>query len=272
LRELGACLQALTASRADIVIHAAATVGGIGVTGANPATFFYDNAAMGMHVVEASRRAGVEKLVTVGTVCSYPADAPLPFREESLWDGYPEPTNAPYGLAKKLTLVQQQAYRAEHGLRGAYLLLANLYGPRDDFHLESSHVIPALIRKFASAAERGDRSVEVWGSGSATREFLYVDDAAEAVLRACEHYDAAGPVNVGVGDEISIRELAELIARLTGFEGETVWDRSRPDGQARRCLDVSRARAAFGWTASTPLEDGLRATIEWWSGAAKAAA
>ncbi len=272
LRELDACRQALAASAADVVIHAAATVGGIGVTGAHPATFFYDNAAMGMHVVEASRQAGIERLVTVGTVCSYPADAALPFREDALWDGYPEPTNAPYGLAKRLVLAQQQAYRAEHDLRGAALLLANLYGPGDDFDPDSSHVIPALIRKFAGAAERNGEAVEVWGSGAATREFLYVDDAAEAILRATEHYDAAEPVNIGVGSEISIRELAELIARLTGHDGEITWDRTRPDGQTRRRLDVSRADSAFGWTASTSLEEGLQATIEWWRDAGVRAA
>ena len=210
--------------------------------------------------------AGVEKVVTVGSVCSYPAETPVPFRESALWDGYPEQTNAPYGLAKKLTLVQQQAYRAQYGLASAYLLLANLYGPGDDFHPESSHVIPALIRKFSAAVEQQATAVAVWGSGEATREFLYVDDAAQAIVSAAERYDSPEPVNIGSGSEISIRALAECIARLSGFEGRLEFDRSRPDGQARRSLDVSRAREVFGWEAQTALEDGLRRTLAWWRG------
>ena len=264
LRQLAACEQAFAAARPDVLIHAAATVGGIGATSTQPATFFYDNAAMGLHIVEAARRAGVEKVVTVGSVCSYPAETPVPFRESALWDGYPEQTNAPYGLAKKLTLVQQQAYRAQHGLAGAYLLLANLYGPGDDFHPDSSHVIPALIRKFSAAVEQQAHTVEVWGSGEATREFLYVDDAAAAIVSAAERYDSPEPVNIGSGSEISIRELAECIARFSGFEGRIEFDHSRPDGQARRSLDVSRAREELGWETGTPLEDGLRRTLAWW--------
>ena len=272
LRTLEVCERALSDSRADVVIHAAATVGGIGATGAQPATFFYDNAAMGLSIVEAARRHGVERLVTVGTVCSYPAETPTPFLEDALWDGYPEETNAAYGLAKRQTIAQQQAYRAEHGLRGASLLLANLYGPGDEFDPARSHVIPALIRRFADSAEQRLPRVEVWGSGDATREFLYVDDAAEAVLAATERYDSPDPANVGTGTEISIRELATLIARLAGFEGEIVWDPSKPDGQRRRRLDVTRARERFGWSATTPFEEGLRATVEWWRGERAAAA
>ena len=268
LREFEACEQAFAAARPDVLIHAAASVGGIGATSTQPATFFYDNAAMGLHIVEAARRAGVEKVVTAGSVCSYPADTPVPFRESTLWDGYPEQTNAPYGLAKKLTLVQQQAYRAQHGLAGAYLLLANLYGPGDDFHPESSHVIPALIRKFSAAVEQQAPAVAVWGSGEATREFLYVDDAAEAIVSAAERYDSPEPLNIGSGSEISIRALAECIARLSGFAGRLEFDRSRPEGQARRSLDVSRARNALGWEAQTALEDGLRRTLVWWRGEA----
>ena len=266
LREFEACEQVLSAARPDVVIHAAGTVGGIGATAARPGAFFYDNAAMGLNIVEACRLAEVERLVTVGTVCSYPAEAAVPFRESALWDGYPEATNAPYGLAKKLTLVQQQAYREQYGLAGAHLLLANLYGPGDDFHPESSHVVPALIRKFVAAVEQGVPEVEVWGSGGATREFLFVDDAAEAIAIAAERYDDPAPLNIGNGREISIRELAGCIAQLTGFEGRLSWDRSRPDGQARRALDVSGASAELGWVARTPLEEGLRQTIAWWRG------
>ena len=214
--------------------------------------------------MEYGRQAGVEKFVAVGTICAYPKLTPVPFREEQLWDGYPEETNAPYGLAKKMLLVQSQAYRAQYGFNSIYLLPVNLYGPRDSFDPGNSHVIPALIRKLVEAVERGDDAVEVWGTGRATREFLYVDDAAEGIVRATELYDGPEPVNLGAGFEISIRDLAERIARLTGFTGRLVWNASQPDGQPRRCLDTSRAAAYFGFRATTPFEDGLRRTIDWY--------
>lgn len=251
-------------ARPDIVIHLAAEVGGIGANRGNPGRFFYANMAMGLNMIEESRRSGVAKFVQVGTVCAYPKFTPVPFREEELWNGYPEETNAPYGIAKKSLLVMLQGYREQYGLNGIYLLPVNLYGPRDNFDLESSHVIPALIRKFIAARDEGRDSVEVWGTGAASREFLYVEDAARAILLATQRYDGAEPVNVGAGREVTIRELVETIGGLTGFAGAIEWDSSRPDGQPRRMLETSRARSEFGFDAEVELEDGLKRTIAWW--------
>ena len=248
----------------DLVIHLAAKVGGIGYNMENPGSLFYDNAIMGIQLMEAARQAGVEKFVAVGTICAYPKFTPVPFREEDLWEGYPEETNAPYGLAKKMLLVQAQAYRQQYEFNAIYLLPVNLYGPGDNFDPTSSHVIPALIKKFIEAAETGAESVEVWGTGAASREFLYVDDAAEGIALAAERYDRPDPVNLGAGFEITIRDLATLIADLTGFTGEIVWDTTKPDGQPRRCLDVSRAEREFGFRAKAGFEDGLRTTIGWY--------
>ena len=264
LLDRGDVRRLFSEARPQIVIHAAAVVGGIGANRAHPGSFFFENALMGIQVIEEARRAGVERLVCLGTICAYPKFTPVPFREEELWNGYPEETNAPYGLAKKMLLVQLQAYRHEYGFRGIYLLPVNLYGPRDDFDLESSHVIPAMIRKFAEAQERGDRHVVLWGDGSPTREFLYVEDAADAILSAAERYDSEEPVNLGSGEEIAIRDLALLVARETGFEGKIEWDISKPNGQPRRRLDTSRAERAFGWRATTPLAEGLRRTVAWY--------
>ena len=256
--------RALADGRPDLVIHLAAVVGGIGANRENPGRFFYDNAIMGIQLIERSRLAGVAKLLTVGTVCSYPKLTPVPFREDDLWNGYPEETNAPYGLAKKMLLVQSQAYRDQYGFNAIYLIPVNLYGPGDNFDPGSSHVIPALIKKCVDARERGDAFIEAWGTGSASREFLYVEDAARGIVLAAERYDGRDPVNLGVGSELTIRDLTELIVRLTGFRGEVRWDPTRPDGQPRRALETSRAREAFGFTSRTPFEDGLRATIEWY--------
>lgn len=264
LRQPEAVRAMLATLKPDVVIHAAAVVGGIGANMASPGQFFYENAVMGIHLIEESRLAGVGKFVCIGTVCAYPKFAPVPFSEDGLWDGYPEETNAPYGLAKKMLLVQLQAYRNEYDFKGVYLLPVNLYGPGDNFDLQTSHVIPALIRKCVEAADRGDEEVMCWGSGAASREFLYVDDAAEAIVSATRLYDSPEPVNLGSGREISIRELAESIAALSGFQGQLVWDHSKPDGQPRRCLDTSRARMEFGFSAGTTLEEGLRATVEWY--------
>lgn len=250
--------------RPDVVVHLAAVVGGIGANRSNPGAFYYQNLIMGALVMEHARRAGVGKFVAIGTICAYPKFTPVPFREEDLWTGYPEETNAPYGIAKKVLLVQAQAYREQWGFNAIYLLPVNLYGPGDNFDPRSSHVVPALIRKFLEATERGQDVVEVWGTGQATREFLYVDDAAEGILLATEHYDGREPVNLGAGFEISIRDLAELIARLSGFGGRLVWNSAYPDGQPRRCLDTRRAQQAFGFRARTPFEAGLQATIEWY--------
>ncbi len=247
----------------DIVIHLAAVVGGIGANRANPGSFYYDNLVMGAYLMEHSRLAGVEKFVALGTICAYPKYTPVPFREKDLWQGYPEETNAPYGLAKKMLLVQAQAYRQQYGFNAVYLLPVNLYGPGDNFDPASSHVIPALILKCIEAQERADRTLVVWGDGSPTREFLYVDDCAEGILLAAEHYDGPLPINLGSGREISIKELAKTIAEFTGFEGEIIYDASKPNGQPRRCLDTSRAKDLFGFEAKTPFGEGLIRTIEW---------
>ncbi len=247
-----------------VVVHLAAEVGGIGANRANPGRFFYANMAMGLHLIELARRSGrVKKFVQIGTVCAYPKFTPVPFREDDLWNGYPEETNAPYGVAKKALLVMLQAYRDQYGLNGIFLLPVNLYGPGDNFHPQSSHVIPALIRKFVQAAERGDPAVEIWGTGSASREFFYVADAARGIALATQHYDGPEPVNLGAGFEITIRDLAERIRDIVGFSGRLVWDSSQPDGQPRRCLDVSRARELFGFSAGMDFDEGLRRTIQW---------
>jgi len=264
LTEPAGAAEAYDAARPDTVVHLAAEVGGIAANRANPGRYFYANMAMGLHLIEEARRRGTEKFVQVGTVCSYPKHTPVPFSEDDLWIGYPEETNAPYGVAKKALLVMLQAYREQYGLNGVYVMPVNLYGPGDNFDPETSHVIPALIRKCEEARVAGAGQVSCWGTGSASREFLYVDDCADAIVAATEIYDSPEPVNLGASSEISIKNLTELIARLTGFEGELAWDPSRPDGQPRRCLDTTRARERFGFEASTSLEDGLRTTIEWW--------
>jgi len=253
----------------ELVIHLAAEVGGIGANRDNPGRYWYANLLMGAHVIEQARRSGTAKLVVLGTICAYPKFAPIPFREEDLWDGYPEETNAPYGVAKKALLVGAQAYREQYGLNAVYLLPVNLYGPRDNFDPASSHVIPSLIRKMVEAQEMGEHEIVLWGDGSPTREFLYVEDAAEGIWLAAQRYDGRDPVNLGTGSEISIRELAELIADLTGFEGDITWDTSKPNGQPRRNLDVSRAAEHFGFRARTSLRDGLDRTIKWYRTAAK---
>jgi GDP-L-fucose synthase len=251
-------------AKPDLVIHLAAEVGGIGANRDNPGRYWYSNLMMGAHVLEQSRASAVRKLVLLGTICSYPKFAPIPFREEDLWNGYPEETNAPYGVAKKALLVGAQGYREQYQLDSVFLLPVNLYGPGDNFDLETSHVIPALIRKMVSAQERGEPEVVLWGDGSPTREFLYVEDCAEGIWRAAQHYEGAEPVNLGTGEEISIRELAELTAELTGYEGTVVWDTTKPNGQPRRQLDVSRADELFGFRASTPFRAGLERTIAWY--------
>ena len=249
----------------DVVIHLAAKVGGIGYNQAYPADLFYDNAIMGIQLVEAARQENVEKCVIAGTICAYPKFTPVPFREDNLWDGYPEETNAPYGLAKKMLLVQSQAYRRQYGFNSIDLLPVNLYGPGDNFDPESSHVIPALIKKFTDANRNGDPFVEVWGTGAASREFLYVDDAARGLVLAAERYNKPDPVNLGSGMEITIRDLVTLIQELTGYRGEIRWDTSKPDGQPKRCLDVSRARTEFGFEAEMPFREGLKRTIGWYT-------
>lgn len=259
----GQIARMLDDAQPDIVLHIAALAGGIGVNRARPAEFFYNNLMMGVPLMHQAWERRVEKFVALGTICSYPNLTPVPFKEEDLWDGYPEVTNAPYGLAKKMLLVQAQAYRQQYDFNAIFLLPVNLYGPRDNFDLETSHVIPALIRKFIEARERGDGEVVLWGDGSPTREFLYVEDAAEGILLAAERYDGVEPVNLGSGMEISIRELAETIQALTGFEGQVVWDTRKPNGQPRRRLDVSRAEDYFGFRAATDFQAGLRNTIEW---------
>jgi len=251
-------------ARPELVIHLAAEVGGIGANRANPGRYWYSNLMMGAHVLEQSRVCGVAKLVLLGTICAYPKLAPVPFREEDLWNGYPEETNAPYGVAKKTLLVGAQGYREQYGLDSVYLLPVNLYGPGDNFDLETSHVIAALIRKMVEARERGETEIVLWGDGSPTREFLYVEDCAEGVWLAAQHYDGAEPVNLGTGEEISIRDLAGLVAELTGYKGEIAWDTTKPNGQPRRKLDVSRADELFGFRAHTTLRDGLERTIAWY--------
>ena len=264
LTEQSEARRLLADHKPDLVIHLAAEVGGIGANRNNPGRFFYANMAMGLHLIEASRQSGVAKFVQVGTVCSYPRLTPVPFEEERFWDGYPEETNAPYGIAKKALLTMLQGYRGQYALNGIYLIPVNLYGPGDNFDLDTSHVIPALIRKFCSGRREGWPEVEVWGSGSASREFLHVDDAARAIVMAAEKYDQPEPVNIGSGVEITIKKLVAEISRLTGFPGQVRWDPTKPDGQPRRQLDTSRARRLLGFEATVGLEPGLKETIAWW--------
>jgi len=254
----------LSDSQPDIIIHLAAQVGGIGANREHPAEFFYNNLMMGVQLLHKAWQHGVEKFVAVGTICAYPKFTPVPFKEEELWNGYPEETNAPYGLAKKMLLVQSQAYRDQYGYNSIYLLPVNLYGPGDNFDPASSHVIPALIKKCVDAQAAGDEQIVVWGDGSPTREFLYVDDAAEGILLAAEHYNDSEPVNLGSGMEISIKDLVEEVANATGFEGKLVWDTSKPNGQPRRCLDVTRAKEWFGFEAQMPFDEGLQRTVAWY--------
>lgn len=264
LTEQQAVRDLLATYKPDVVIHLAAVVGGIGANRENPGSFLYKNLMMGTMLMEESRHASVEKFVALGTICAYPKFTPVPFREENLWIGYPEETNAPYGLAKKMMLVQAQAYRQQYGFNAIYLLPVNLYGPRDNFEPDSSHVIPALIKKCVDAKQAGASQIEVWGDGSATREFLYADDAAEGILLATERYDGAEPINVGSGMEISIKDLVSLIAELTHFDGEIRWDATKPNGQPRRCLDITSAQQHFGFKAKTDFREGLRNTIRWY--------
>ncbi len=264
LREKEAVVRLFQQTKPDMVIHLAAVVGGIGANRKYPGRFFYDNSIMGIQLLEYARRFDVKKFVGIGTICAYPKFTPVPFKEENLWNGYPEETNAPYGLAKKMLLVQAQSYRQEYGFNAIYLLPVNLYGPGDNFDPESSHVIPALIRKILEAKLEEKKKIVAWGTGNASREFLYVEDAAEGILLAAEHYDRPDPVNLGSGEEITIRNLAYLIRELTGFTGEIEWDTSQPDGQPRRCLDTSRAQAEFRFKATTSLREGLSKTIHWY--------
>ena len=264
LTRAGDIRQLFETVQPQVLIHAAAVVGGIGANMAEPGRFFYENAIMGLQLIEAARRHSVEKTVVLGTICAYPKFTPVPFSEDDLWNGYPEETNAPYGIAKKALLVQCQSYRQQYGMNAIFLLPVNLYGPNDNFDARSSHVIPALIRKCLEARVSGATEIVLWGDGSPTREFLYVTDAAKAILLATQGYDSPEPVNIGSGQEISIRDLAEVISRLTGFTGAIRWDSTKPNGQPRRCLDVSRAEHAFGFRATTPLEEGLEATISWY--------
>ncbi len=264
LRDGAAIRRLLETTRPTLLIHLAAICGGIEANRQRPGTFFYDNAIMGIQLIEHARLRGVEKTVVIGTVCAYPKFTPVPFREDDLWNGYPEETNAPYGLAKKMLLVQLQAYRQQYDFHGIYLLPVNLYGPWDNFDLTTSHVIPALIRKMLEAKRRGASSVSLWGTGNASREFLYVEDCAEGILQAAERYDAPDPVNLGTGRTILIRDLAELVRKAVGYAGKIAWDSTRPDGQPQRQLDVSRARTEFQFEAGTPLEKGLRQTVDWY--------
>jgi GDP-L-fucose synthase len=264
LEDLQAIRAMLAQARPQIVIHLAALAGGIGANSARPAEFFYKNLIMGIQLMHESWKSGVEKFVAIGTVCSYPKFTPVPFKEENIWDGYPEETNAPYGLAKKMLLVQAQAYREQYGFNAINLIPVNLYGPGDNFDLETSHVIPAIIRKCLEAHQAGQRQVGLWGDGSPTREFLYVSDAARGILLGAERYNASEPINLGSGQEIKMVDLAALIGKLTGFEAEFVWDRARPNGQPRRALDISKAEILFGFRAQTKLEDGIRQTIDWY--------
>lgn len=252
--------------RPEVVIHLAAVVGGIGANMENPGKYFYENLMMGVQLMEVGRLMGIEKFVALGTICAYPKFTPVPFKEEELWNGYPEETNAPYGLAKKMLLVQSQAYRTQYGFNSVYLLPVNLYGPRDNFDPKSSHVIPALIKKCVDAVQTSQREIVVWGTGKSTREFLYVEDCAEGIVLATERYNKSEPVNLGAGFEISIKDLVDLIVRLTGFKGRVAWDTTKPDGQPRRCLDTTRAEKEFGFKAMTSFEEGLKKTIEWYMG------
>jgi len=264
LREKKAIVRMYEDSKPDIVIHLAAVVGGIGANQKYPGKFFYDNAIMGIQLIEKARRLGIDKFVCVGTVCAYPKFTPVPFKEDDLWNGYPEETNAPYGLAKKMLLVQLQAYRQQYGFNGIYLLPVNLYGPGDNFDPEYSHVIPAIIKKFVDAKNRGDEKIVAWGTGEATREFLYVEDAAEGLILATERYNKPDPANLGAGQEIKVKDLVYLIKDLSGFEGEVEWDTSKPDGQPRRRLDTARAKREFGFKANVAFREGLKHTIEWY--------
>lgn len=264
LRNLEKIKKMYRDAKADIVIHLAAIVGGIGANRENPGSFFYDNLIMGIQLMEQARLSNIEKFVALGTICAYPKFTPVPFKEENLWDGYPEETNAPYGLAKKMSLVQSQAYRQQYGFNSIFLLPVNLYGPGDNFNPKSSHVIPALIKKFHDAKINNDAEVVVWGTGEATREFLYVEDCAEAVVLATEKYDKPDPVNIGAGFEISIKDLAEKIKDIIGFEGKIVWDTTKPDGQPRRCLDTKRAEKEFGFKARVKFNEGLKNAIDWY--------
>ncbi len=263
LVDMGAVRALYRDARPTLVLHLAARVGGIGANRDNPGRFFYENLMMGVQLIEVARQVGLKKLVALGTICAYPKFCPVPFREEDIWNGYPEETNAPYGLAKKMLLVQSEAYRQQYGLDSVVLFPVNLYGPRDNFDLRTSHVIPALIRKCVEARERGEKQIVVWGTGAASREFLHARDAAEGIVAAAERYDKSEPVNLGAGFEIRIRELVGLVARLCRFEGELVWDATKPDGQPRRMLDTSRALREFGWKARIGFEEGLRETVEW---------
>ena len=264
LVDRAACRRLLADAKPDMVIHLAARVGGIGANRSNPGRFLFENAMMGLQLFEECRLAAVPKLVALGTICAYPKFAPVPFKEDDLWNGYPEETNAPYGIAKKMMLVQSQAYREQYGMNSVVLFPVNLYGPRDNFDLHSSHVIPAMVRKFVAARESGEAEVSLWGDGTPTREFLYVDDAAEGILLAAERYDASDPVNLGSGAEIAIADLAAIIARAAHYQGRFVWDTSKPNGQPRRRLDVSRARERFGFEAKTPFDKGLAATVAYY--------
>jgi GDP-L-fucose synthase len=266
--QVAACMRDL---HPDAIVHLAAVVGGIGANRARPGEFFYQNLVMGAELMEQARRGGVQKFVAIGTICAYPKFTPIPFSEDDLWDGYPEETNAPYGLAKKMLLVQAQAYRQQYGFNAVYLLPTNLYGPGDNFDPETSHVIPALIRKCVEAIDNGDDAITVWGTGQPTREFLFAGDCAEGIVAALERYDRSDPVNLGSGEEIRISELVHLIAEATGFDGQIRFDASQPDGQPRRKVDASRALAEFGWQSTTSFQDGLRATVEWYRGARKPA-
>jgi GDP-L-fucose synthase len=251
-------------TKPEITVHLAAKVGGIGANRANPGKFFYDNLIMGVQMMEVARQAGIEKFVAIGTICAYPKFTPIPFKEENLWNGYPEETNAPYGLAKKMLLVQAQTYRQQYGFNAIYLMPVNLYGPRDNFDPLSSHVIPAIIKKCFDAIQNSEDEIVIWGTGKATREFLYVEDCAEGIILAAERYNEPYPVNLGAGFEISIKDLIEIITKLIGYNGKIVWDASKPDGQPRRMLDTSKAEEYFGFRAITPLEEGLKKTIQWY--------
>lgn len=264
LRDINAVRQLLSLYKPDIIIHLAAKVGGIGANKEKPGDFFFDNLLMGIQLIDEARKIGVQKFVTVGTTCSYPKYTRVPFVEEDLWNGYPEETNAPYGLAKKMLLVQSEAYKKQYGFNSIYLIPTNLYGPNDNFNPNTSHVIPALIKKFVDAKQLGNKTVKTWGSGKATREFIFVDDAAEGIIKATEIYNETQPINIGTGSEVSIKDLVEEISNIVGYEGEIIWDISKPEGQPRRCLDISKAKEKFGFIALTTLYDGLQKTADWY--------